>query len=740
TYFFVTNPGALEDSLTVIFNTILERVSSGTAAAVVANDQIGTGALFQALYDPFKKDVDNNEAKWIGTLHALWIDSKGLIREDGGVKGLLEGYNTDKVIDLFYDEAVRRTRLRRHTSDDDVVYNSVSTEEVELSDLKPIWNARESLSDLDDGTVAVQRPYDEASTEGRHILTWLDEDIDNVPDSSEVVDFTNGIVSSTNFVWFDTEDDPQAQALIQWVRGQHGGLSQFRSRLIDYDGDGDLTTTGGNDEVMRLGDIVHSSPVSVARPSEALDILTGDASYTDFRVQYQNRRQVVYVGANDGMIHAFNAGFFDAVDKRFELSVDGETEHPLGGEIWAYVPKNLLPQLQWTARKDYTHVYYVDNAIRTFEVKIFDDDPDHPNGWGTILVATMNLGGGTDETGIVVDTALDGTGAGDGDGDTSDDVKTKSAVVILDITNPENPPTVLAELTPPNLQFTTSVPQVVPVASTDGGSPNKWYLVLGSGASDLATVSYESGTTPVFPELFVYDLSLLDRGLDDVAVDALNGLIRTIDVPQEDVFIGNLSGADFDFDQGTDAFYFGTIGASSDVPAVNQGSLYRVTVGEEEDPLDWTNPTALLTGVDQPFARKPTVVLDSRLRPWVLAASGRYFTQPDKTTENIQTLYGFLDRSSSDVGDAPVSIPFADLVDVTAARVFSNGDVTGIPSPIGDTTFDGLKDIIEDSDHGGWRRDFDPADPGTIGAERGVSGVTFFSGVAFVPAFSPSTQ
>src|SRR5690606_13518861 len=140
----------------------------------------------------------------------------------------------------------------------------------------------------------------------------------------------------------------------------------------------------GHDEIMRLGDIVNSSPVAVAAPNGNYDVIAFDDSYRAFRNKYRNRRQVIYVGANDGMIHAFNGGFFNIADQAFDLSVDGEVEHPLGAELWAYVPKNLLPQLQWLARKDYSHVYYMDLSVRAFEAKIFDNDADHPNGWGTI--------------------------------------------------------------------------------------------------------------------------------------------------------------------------------------------------------------------------------------------------------------------------------------------------------------------------------------------------------------------
>ena len=70
-YFFVSNPAALEDALTAVFDIIIERVSSGTAAAVVANDQEGVGAVFQALYDPFKSDSTAHRMKRNGSVRYM---------------------------------------------------------------------------------------------------------------------------------------------------------------------------------------------------------------------------------------------------------------------------------------------------------------------------------------------------------------------------------------------------------------------------------------------------------------------------------------------------------------------------------------------------------------------------------------------------------------------------------------------------------------------------------------------
>jgi len=740
-FFFVTNPGALEDALNEIFVTILERVSSGTSAAVVANDRIGNGALFQAIYDPIRRDGDDNEVKWIGTLHGLWIDSDGFIREDAGVKGKLEDYNTDHVVELFYNVTERKAKLRRFTSLDDASFEEDTADELELTELETIWNAREQLSSLTEASLATQRAYDDPANQGRHIVTWIDTDTDGAVDTGETIDVASSAIDADNFRWLDANSLVDAQQLVEWTRGTE--IAGFRPRVLDYEDDG---TT----ETIRLGDIVHSTPISVDKPREAFDIVFGDDSYREFRARYEHRRQVVYVGANDGMIHAFNAGFFNAADKTFELdtafvvgSAGGETNHPLGTELWAYVPKNLLPHLQWSARTDYSHVYGVDNASRVFEVKVFaDDGPSgtHPGGWGTILVATMAFGGGSDSTGITIDTAADGIGGGDAT--PRDNVKTKSAVVILDITDPESPPVVLAELTPDNLQFTTSVPQAVVVNNEkDGGDTNKWFLVVGTGPSDLNSAAYLTGASNA--NVFVYDLSKLGEGLDDVGTgEAIQGLVATKTLPVDgspdinaDTYIGDVTGVDYNFNYKSDAIYFGTVGASSSLTSVNHGGLFRISINEEEDPADWTDPFRLIDGINQPFARAPTLQLDDRLRRWVVAGTGRFETVNDKSTTLQQTLYGVIDTIENGSTATAAVVDAGDLIDVTNARVFSDGGVSFDGTTATTTNLKALRaDIIT---AGGWLRDFDTN--GTLPSERGVSGMTAIGGIILVPAFTPDT-
>ena len=71
-----------------------------------------------------------------------------------------------------------------------------------------------------------------------------------------------------------------------------------------------------------------------------------------FAGTYKNRRSLIFVGANDGMIHA----------------IDART----GYEVWAFIPYNLLPKLR--ALNDGQPVeqfdYFVDSSPKLAEVKI----------------------------------------------------------------------------------------------------------------------------------------------------------------------------------------------------------------------------------------------------------------------------------------------------------------------------------------------------------------------------------
>ncbi len=735
TYFFVTNPAALEQSLRAVFNQIIERVASGTAAAVVASEQEGTGAVFQALYDPVKADTLGNEASWIGTLHAIFVDPEGFLREDTDNDDQLDGYDVDKVIEIFYDDVERRARLRRFDSSSGSEFNASGSSVDELINLNPIWNAREQLSAL--SNVTTQRSYTALADTGRHILTWVDGNYDNLvaTDGSELVSFDTTTFDDNNFGWLDiwdgvTRNDDEADKLINYIRGAE--QSGYRTRTVDYDGDGTA-------EIMRLGDIVHSTPTVQGSPAEAFDLLSFDASYAEFRVQYRNRRNVVYVGANDGMIHAINAGFFDVNNSAFVTSLNSEVAHPLGSELWAYIPKNLLGHLQWLKDEDYTHVYYSDLKPLIFDAKIFDpNDADHPHGWGTVLVVGMRLGGGHDGNGILLDTEGDGYGASNTDSDASDDVQTKSAYVVLDITNPEEPPQLIAELSPPGQYLTTSFPAVALIGTPDPATgtpptPNKWYLLFGSGPTDLGDVESSQSA-----RLFAYDLEELVDGTDGVVEDGPfnddgtpSDNIGYADTNDPNTFVGELTVSDQNLDMMAEAVYFGTVGLEDGTG----GNLFRLTIDEDPDTGDWEGPYKLLD-VDKPFSTRPSITIDEQFRTWVIAGTGRLYTNDDKESTETQRLYGFLDLH--DPSNPTMPMDHASFIDVTDARTFSDGSVDMDNDGSFDTTFEAA--ITDVAAAGGWVLDYEFDPLGSDPSERTVSNQTLIGGIVLSSAFTPSTE
>ncbi|MCJ8300718.1 MAG: VWA domain-containing protein, partial [Pseudomonadales bacterium] len=123
-----------------------------------------------------------------------------------------------------------------------------------------------------------------------------------------------------------------------------------------------------------LGDIVNSKPIYVGKPDGQSKFLseavTSDASlitsYGSFVEDQASRKNMIYVGANDGMLHAFNAD--------------------TGNEQYAYIPTLVIPQLKELAKKDYQHRFYVDGTV-TVENVYFDGH------WRSILVGGLGRGG-----------------------------------------------------------------------------------------------------------------------------------------------------------------------------------------------------------------------------------------------------------------------------------------------------------------------------------------------------------
>ena len=99
------------------------------------------------------------------------------------------------------------------------------------------------------------------------------------------------------FLDVDTVDE--AEDLINFIRGEE--VEGHRDRNV---------TINGTEYVWKLGDIVYSTPTVVGKPMEMYNLYYSDVSYSEYYNLWKNRGITVYVGANDGMLHAFKAGTF----------------------------------------------------------------------------------------------------------------------------------------------------------------------------------------------------------------------------------------------------------------------------------------------------------------------------------------------------------------------------------------------------------------------------------------------
>ncbi|MCP3982304.1 MAG: VWA domain-containing protein [bacterium] len=127
---------------------------------------------------------------------------------------------------------------------------------------------------------------------------------------------------------------------------------------FDADADGNVT----EQRDWKLGDVFHSAPVLVFPPPLA----SQDAAYDTFKSSNSSRTNIVLVGANDGMLHAFRASD--------------------GVELWGFIPPDLLDDLQDMTGRIGSHPYYVDGDPVVADVKT-------GGSWKTLALVGLRRGG-----------------------------------------------------------------------------------------------------------------------------------------------------------------------------------------------------------------------------------------------------------------------------------------------------------------------------------------------------------
>jgi type IV pilus assembly protein PilY1 len=648
-YFESSNVDDLQDRLMATITAILRKSSSGTAISVLATSASGEGSVYQAYFYTSAVGQGGANVRWTGYAQGLFIDHLGNFREDTNQDGKLV-YEDDYIIRTRYDNnaasltygKVLVDKYGDANGDGSADSTTPTISGLELKDILPFWEGGKQLANT-------------AST-ARNLLTWVDSNNDGLVQVGEQMQLSTAN-SGTLSPYLRAGAAPYtADNIINFVRGDE--IAGLRTRMLE------VPIGSGTYKVWKLGDPIHSTPTIVAAPRTNYDLIYGDSSYTAFYTQWKDRREVIYVGANDGMLHAFNGGYYHKSDDVTTPAVvehgwytknptDNSSGRPLGDELWGFIPYQLLPQLQWLTRADYTHVYYVDLKPTVADVRIFPVDADHPNGWGTVLIGGFRMGGSCGN-------CASGTGAPPMIVNIGGTNRTfYSSYFVLDITNPDVDPKLLWSFSDADLGLTIGTPSVMRVSPTaDSKIDNtnaKWMVLFGSGpngyAADLPAAPSQSAN------LYAVDLK--------VGPGAGNSQVTTMPVGSFRSFLGNITSLDRNFDYRHDVAYFGRTLHDGSLPW--RGKMYRLTTSGCTNAPCSTSTWGVANGGNRsateiidtfydynalsgttvemgPVTTAPSVTIDDANKVWVFFGTGRYLGNSDKTDTAQQYLFGIKDK------------------------------------------------------------------------------------------------
>ncbi|MEJ2686700.1 MAG: PilC/PilY family type IV pilus protein, partial [Gammaproteobacteria bacterium] len=342
-----------------------------------------------------------------------------------------------------------------------------------------------------------------------------------------------------------------------------------------------------------LGDIVDSAPVYVHVPRGPYT----DPSYEAFRAAEKNRLPMIYVGADDGMLHAFDA------------SKSGG-----GKEEYAFIPNGVFNHLIDLTEPTYTsnnaHRFYVDGAPTAGDVMFSDGS------WHTILVGGLRNGG--------------------------------SSIYALDVTNPpassateaQIANNVLWEFTDSDLGKTYSRPMIARLhGPNSSASTPQFVAVFGSGYNNsdqkpyLYFVNAQTGALVDKMDLCAQQSSACDttkaNGLASPALVAPNG-----DGIDTRVYVGDLQGNMWKVD------------ISNADPSKWTASVLFTATGPNGNP--------------QPITTAPAVSLHplypAKQGYMVYFGTGRFLGSTDiptgTSTPQTQTFYGVWDQPTNGNGSA----------------------------------------------------------------------------------------
>ena len=348
-----------------------------------------------------------------------------------------------------------------------------------------------------------------------------------------------------------------------------------------------------------LGDIVNANPVFVGPVIRNLRE-SNNPGFSAFATDKASRAGVVYVGGNDGMLHAINA----PPAPTFATGIVPEG----GKELWAYVPgeffrqdspkntglRNLGLPVDGTSPDQFQHRYYVDGRLVTANVDFNNSTTAAGSNWRTILVGGLGKGGASYF---------------------AFDVTDPTAATVSDVTGKflwEFKPTDGGSIS----GYSYGAPVITRVRFTDG---IRWVVALPSGYNN------SSGQGHVW---------LIDAqtGLGKYRFDVTGGNgPNPINLAHINAFMPDAESGIADSLYATDM----------------QGNIWRMDLTNltSGDSVNVPKPLASF-GATNPFTSPPVItrsLLDPLGARWVVAGSGRLLAASDKSVLGPYSVFAFKD-------------------------------------------------------------------------------------------------
>lgn len=380
------------------------------------------------------------------------------------------------------------------------------------------------------------------------------------------------------FVWSSLSND-QKSALKQ---GDSDTIAQERIDYLRGDRSKEVESGGAyRNRGNRLGDIVNSNIWVTTKPNLGY---TFD-SYATFRAAQASRPGMVYVGANDGMLHGFDV--------------------TTGDERLAYVPKGVYNKLAGLTQPSYDHTYTVDGHP-------FTGDFRTGSSWATALVSGLAGGG----KGYFV---LDVTAPGNFAATTA----AAASTVLVDTTDGVDAD--IGHIYSEPVTDASNSERVVNIAKLNNG---RWAAILGNGVNSssekaVLLIQYLDG----------------DRSLKKIELDGTGANGNGLSNPQV---------IDIDGNGTADVAYAGDMRGNlwkidlSSATASNWRSYFPLSSGTAV-PMFVAQDTA---NTRQPITTAPQWATHPDGGLMLAFGTGREITQADRTTNSVQTLYAVRDNTT----------------------------------------------------------------------------------------------